>query len=82
MFLLVENYQIDYSCWSSERQGIFEETMPQSPWLFVIEIVFGVLMDDIASSSRAVWSFHYWSPTLVALREENVEDSNTLQYLF
>lgn len=27
MFLLVENYQIDYSSWSSDRLGIFEKIL-------------------------------------------------------
>lgn len=42
MFLLVENYQIDHSVWSSDRTGIFEQTScPNSLGCLVIGLGFG-----------------------------------------
>ena len=34
-FLLVENYNYDCSCWSSDRQGIFDPFCKFYDWLFV-----------------------------------------------
>ena len=52
MFLLVENYQIDHSVWSSDRTGIFEQTScPKSLGCHVIGLGFGA-RSDMALSIR------------------------------
>lgn len=46
MFLLVENYQIDYSSWSSDRLGIFEKIL--------------ALTDPACWDVRLLWSWSWY----------------------
>lgn len=78
MFLLVENYQIDHSVWSSDRTGIFEQTSCPKP-LGCQVIRFGwalawtwahLLRCCQPSSAVMVFFSLLLPPMLVAFREE------------
>lgn len=79
MFLLVENYQIDHSVWSSDRTGIFEQTScPNSLGCLVIGLGFGAsdkahpLGCGRSASAVAVFFSLLLSPRLVGFREESL----------